>query len=238
MGIIRRGVYDKAAVYLSKIAGTSHFVETGTYYGATTEWASNNFSKVSTIELSQELYLLTSRRLSDKNNITFYCGDSRSILREIIKTSKEKCIFWLDAHWSGGETAGKEAQCPLITELNTIFSSSYDNIVMIDDARTYLLPPKKPNDAKQFPTIIDIIHTFDPEKVHLVVLDDVIYLIPVKYKEIVTDFFQEEARRSESEYYQLINTERPASEQKEHSFFGSMRKKIKRVVKRVCFCQK
>ena len=47
-------------------------------------------------------------------------------------------LFWLDAHYSGGETAhSKNKATPIQDELNKILSSEYDNVILIDDARFF-----------------------------------------------------------------------------------------------------
>lgn len=205
MGIIRLGVYEKATLFLKEISGINEFVETGTYWGSTTEWAAKYFSHVTTIELSEQLFKQTSERLAYLKNVTFILGDSRKELSKIIERTHGSIIFWLDAHWSGGNTAGEEKQCPLLDELKTIYLSQYEHIVMIDDARTYTLPPRKPNDYKQFPTIGDIMAAVQPYNVFLVILDDVIYLIPSRLRDSVIEFFQEEAAISEDRYWQLLS---------------------------------
>lgn len=205
MGLILLGLYDKATLFLKEISGIDEFVETGTYCGSTTAWAANHFAHVSTIELSEQLYKKTSERLAYLKNVTFILGDSRNELSKIIERSQGPIIFWLDAHWSGGNTAGEEDQCPLLEELKIIYSSQYEHIVMIDDARTFTLPPRKPNNYNQFPTISDIVTAVQPFNVYLVVLDDVIYLIPSRLRDSVVDFFQDEAAISEDRYWKLLS---------------------------------
>ena len=191
MGIIRPGLHKTATLFLKEISGIDSFIETGTYLGRTTEWAAEHFHLVYTIELSEKIFKETSSRLSEMTNIKFLQGDSRHHLQNIIDSVGAPVIFWLDAHWSGGETAGEEDQCPLLQELEIIYASSYDHIVMIDDARTYTLPPRKPNNPEQFPTICDIIDIARKRNVTITILDDVIYIIPSSYKSHIVDFFQE-----------------------------------------------
>lgn len=228
MGIIRSGIYEKVTLFLKQISEINEFVETGTYYGTTTEWASNHFGHVSTIELSEELYNKTLTKLCDKKNITFYQGDSRNHLQYIINTIGQPAIFWLDAHWSGGETAGEDDQCPLIQELNIIYTSPYDHIVMIDDARTYTLPPRKPNDPEQFPNICDIIDITRRKEVYITILEDVIYIIPSCFKSKILDFFQEEAAKSEESYRKLISDSELYHKIPKESFYKRLKKAIKK----------
>jgi hypothetical protein len=56
MGIMEPYFPTEMAIKLSGIAGADTFIETGTYMGGTTKWASTQFKKVHTIELSEKLY--------------------------------------------------------------------------------------------------------------------------------------------------------------------------------------
>lgn len=228
MGLIRSGLYQEATLFFKELCNLNSFVETGTYLGRTTEWASGHFNFVYTIELSEKIFKETSTRLSKKENIRFYQGDSRCHLRNIIDSIGAPAIFWLDAHWSGGETAGQENQCPLLQELEIIYASPYDHIVMIDDARTYTLPPRKPNNPEQFPSISDIIDIARKKNVIITILDDVIYIIPSSYKTQVIDFFQEEAAKSEDHYRMLTSNSESYRQMKNNS----LGKRIKRAIKK------
>ena len=228
MGIIRPGLHNTVTLFLKEISKIDSFIETGTYLGRTTEWASEHFNLVYTIELSEKIFKETSSRLSEKTNITFLQGDSRHHLQNIIDSVEAPAIFWLDAHWSGEETAGEEDQCPLLQELEIIYASPFDHIVMIDDARTYTLPPRKPNNPEQFPTICDILDIARKKNVIITILDDVIYIIPASYKTQVIDFFQKEAAKSE-DYYRMLTSDSESYRQMKNNSFG---KRIKRAIKK------
>ena len=75
----------------------------------------NNFGKKSDI-----MFEIAKENLKDTNNITLLKGDTREHLDSII-ANNENILFWLDAHWSGGDTYGEEDECPLIDELRIIF---------------------------------------------------------------------------------------------------------------------
>ena len=102
-------------------------------------------------------------------------GDTRDHLKQIL-TENDDILFWLDAHWSGGETYGEEDECPLLEELGLIFKCTEKKfIVLIDDARLFLAPPPLPHDFSKWPTIQDIIHLV-PNNFELTILNDVIYI--------------------------------------------------------------
>lgn len=59
------------------------FVETGTLYGTTAKWASNEFKKVKTIELDNALYHNVLNEYGSIQNIEFIKGRSQEQLRNI-----------------------------------------------------------------------------------------------------------------------------------------------------------
>ena len=158
---------------------TEVFVETGTYKGTTTEWASENFSWVYTIDISQE-YLDNARlKLESAKNIFFKHGDSRVILEEVVPNLSSNAVFWLDAH-KGGGYFGSGDDCPIIEEILAIHKHSHQNCILIDDVRAFLFPPQPPFDYKKWPTISEILRTLDlKERRFNFIVEDVLLSVPI-----------------------------------------------------------
>lgn len=184
MGIIESGIPKNIVLELKVLAGANQFVETGTYTGRTSLWASDHFETVHTIELSKMFYDQYSGNLRSYQNVKPYLGDSRDVLQKILsEINNQKTVFWLDGHWSAGDTAGKEDECPLLGELNLICKRQGD-IILIDDARYFLCAPPKPHNPAKWPTISEIVKILDkPEnKRYIQVVDDVIFAVPYDNK--------------------------------------------------------
>ena len=56
-----------------------------------------------------------------------------------MKSMTRPCLFWLDAHYSGGPTAKAEVETPIMQELDCIFAhpEAEEHILLIDDARCF-----------------------------------------------------------------------------------------------------
>ena len=176
MGLINFGVPEKETEYLKNTLKLDVFVEGGTYKGGTAKNMSDKFRKVYTIEKSDAMFDIASENLKDKSNIAMMKGDTREHLHQILKDN-DNLLFWLDAHWSGGETYGKQDECPLVEELNIIFSYDKNYVILIDDARLFLAPPPKPHDLNNWQSLIDIVKVM-PIDWDLIEYEDVIYLFP------------------------------------------------------------
>ena len=133
-----------------------------------------------TIELSEILFDRHGGKLAEIDNVTPHQGDSREILPEIIRAHPDqRCLFWLDGHWSGGETAGEDDECPLLGELACL-SERRNDIILIDDARLFLCAPPRPHKPSQWPTISEVI-TFlieSGDRRFVQIVDDVIFIVP------------------------------------------------------------
>lgn len=119
----------------------STFVETGTLLGHTTRALAPHFRKIYTIEISERYYNMA-RSNCPYSNIEFINGDSSSVFKELLPTITDKTIFFLDGHWSSGDTGRGEKDCPLIEEItaiNDLFLPS--GIIIIDDARLFGMGP-------------------------------------------------------------------------------------------------
>lgn len=114
------------------------FIETGTHKGNMVQAMKNRFKKIYSIELGDELYKKTKERFINDNHIVLFKGDSGIILPEILKIIGAPAIFWLDAHYSEGDTARGEIDTPIELELSAIFNHPIKNhVIMIDDARCF-----------------------------------------------------------------------------------------------------
>lgn len=113
------------------------FIETGTYMGEMVYSLRNNFKTLYTIELSHTLYEIAKNHFKEFGHINFLQGDSGIVLGKITDKLNEPAILWLDGHYSGGVTEKGELETPVMKELQSIFSSPYSHIILIDDARCF-----------------------------------------------------------------------------------------------------
>ena len=114
------------------------FIETGTYLGHGIINVKNDFREVHSIELNEKFYNDALINFKDDSNVFMHLGDSAEVMDEIIHNINEPILFYLDAHFSGGETAfGKEEDkgCPLLRELNVLGKRKYNDIIIVDDMR-------------------------------------------------------------------------------------------------------
>lgn len=129
----------------------STLIETGTYMGDMVEAQKNNFKKIISIELGEDLYNDAKNRFKENKNILIVKGDSGNVLPSILSDLNEPAIFWLDGHYSAGITAKGEKDCPIFEELDAIFQSKkLNHILLIDDARCF-------NGEVDYPTLEQLI---------------------------------------------------------------------------------
>lgn len=135
--------------------------ETGTFLGKGTRYLAENFSRVVTIELSEELHSEARASFAESANIECLLGNSAEVLARILPSypATDAAFFFLDAHWSGDQSvdwansrwkgyrqntahlgasskpSGPE-QCPLLEEL-TVIAREWKGpaYILIDDTR-------------------------------------------------------------------------------------------------------
>jgi len=120
---------QKMFVEILKSMGAGVILETGTFRGTTTEYmARESKIPVWTFESSREYYAYSLTRLWRFPNVKLRCVDSRRGLRGYFDgspTSELACFCYLDAHW--------QDDLPLADELEIIFGSTDNAVVMVDD---------------------------------------------------------------------------------------------------------
>lgn len=190
MGLINFGVPEKETEFLKNILELDVFVEGGTYRGGTAKKMSESFRRVYTIEKSDVMFDIAKENLKDISNVTMLKGDTREHLKQILDNNNN-ILFWLDAHWSGGDTYGAEDECPLIEELDIIFEYPKNYVVLIDDARLFLAPPPYPHKFQNWQSLTDIAKSL-PDSWEMIAYEDVIYLYPKKIDIAFKTFLQDE----------------------------------------------
>ncbi len=164
-----------------------NFIETGTYIGDTSLWASNHFKKVITIEAFETYYNESLQRFQNENkdNIYLYKGVSYEILSDTNKLEidylNDSTIFWLDAHWSGQDTYGDDMVHPLLNELTLIKNSNVEHFIFMDDLR-FMSHPCRFECKDEWPLLGDIFWSLynDKIKYNFSILGDILFAFPDK----------------------------------------------------------
>lgn len=114
-------------------------VETGTYHGDGIQSNILDFEEIHSIELHPEHCRNAQKRFKEYYHVHVHEGDSATVMASLVETIKEPAIFYLDAHYSGGNTAygivPEEKGCPVLRELEILGKRQYDDIVVVDDMR-------------------------------------------------------------------------------------------------------
>lgn len=156
-------------------------VETGTYDGGSARLLAERFPAVTTIELSEQLHRAAAAALGGVPNVELLQGDSASVLRGL-ERPPGGVLYWLDAHWSGGETAGRENPCPVVEEIRAIGAGHADDCLLIDDARLFNHP--------EWPSLLDVLDAIRAERPghHVAVVHDLVIAVPARVRHVVDEF--------------------------------------------------
>jgi hypothetical protein len=185
------GVPGGLVVELRDALSLTRAVETGTYRGGTTRELAEMFPAVVTIELSAGLHTAAVAELAGIPAITALHGNSAALLPELADPATPT-LWFLDGHWSGGPTAGEEAECPVLDEIAALAAGHANDCVLIDDARLFAAPPPPPHDPAQWPSLVEVfdaLRAVQPEH-HVTVLADLVIAVPRAAKPIVDRFGQ------------------------------------------------
>lgn len=113
-------------------------VESGTYLGDTVEAMRDEFDEIHSIELSPALFYRATTRFATVENVHLHHGDSAEVMGQVVPKLDRSALFWLDGHYSGGETAHSELRTPVVGELEAILmEGGKGHVVLVDDARLF-----------------------------------------------------------------------------------------------------
>ena len=190
MGLFKWSFPERLVREIKKTIAIDNFVETGTYHGEGAKKAATIIKNVHTIELSEKYYNLAKAK---GGNINYYLGSSLDRLPEIIQKLQGTTVFWLDAHFCWGDTAGEEFKCPLIPELKIVNTLGSDSIILIDDARFHLSSVHLGDRFMlDYPRIDEVIKVLDevPGR-YISIVADIIIVVPYSLKEVIDKFCYE-----------------------------------------------
>lgn len=163
--------------------GLRRAVETGTFRGITARRLAGVFPEVLTTELSEDLHASAAAGLRDVPQVRAVRGHSAAVLREEARADVPT-LYFLDGHWSGGNTEGVDDECPVLEELQAIGPGHPDDCLIVDDAHLFTSAPPPPHDAAQWPTVAELfdeIRALHPDHV-VTVLEDQVIAVPPRGK--------------------------------------------------------
>ena len=151
----------------------SVFVETGTAQAATLELVVSDglFNEYHSIELDREFYRQALNKFDLTPTVVIHQGESDKVLAKLLPKLDTDCLFWLDAHWVGGENdvMGSHGETPVMAELNAIFDTTQNHVILIDDARLFGV-------EGNYPTLEEVEEYVTCNGYDMVVEDDIIRL--------------------------------------------------------------
>lgn len=154
--------------------GLKVFVETGTYYGDMVDAVKNHFKIIYSIELSKKLYEKAKKRFFGDKRVHIIHGNSAIVLGNLVPNLKQPALFFLDGHYSAGETVRADKDTPIYEELGHIFNNKqFDHVVIIDDARCFGSDPAYPSIKKVTKFILE-----KRKLVEITVKNDSIRIVP------------------------------------------------------------
>jgi hypothetical protein len=175
------------AIDLRDRLGLVRAVETGTFTGATARMLSELFDQTVTIERSDEYYARAREVLGELPNVRQVHGHSAEELGPIAREGGPT-IYWLDAHWSGMDTAGSDDPAPLLRELTAMGGGDARDCIVIDDAREFAATPDE-----GWPELVEVLDAIRAQRpaTHVTVVHDLIVAVPREAKDIVDAFGRE-----------------------------------------------
>lgn len=152
--------------------GLDVLVETGTYYADTVRGLRKDFRRIYSIELDKHLYDMAVIRCKRQDNAILLQGDSGERIVDVIAQLTGPALFWLDAHYSAGETARGDLDTPIHAELKAILADGREHVILVDDMREFV---KK---AQDYPALEAVHRIAQDHGYRMTTALDIIRLVP------------------------------------------------------------
>jgi hypothetical protein len=122
----------------AKKYGIRVFIEVGTYLGDMAAAVCNDFDRIYSIELSEDLFNRAAKKFAGYKHIAILHGDSFQVMPEILRRIEVPCLFWLNGHYSLGNSATWNKEGIMMEELKQIIAHPIKNhVILIDEANLF-----------------------------------------------------------------------------------------------------
>lgn len=185
MGLFWKGIPHSVLPSIEQVLGSSFVaVETGTYKGITSKVLADVADSVTTIEADFGYFKRSEKKLKRYKNVKVLHGDSSVLIESALPSNQINCMLWLDAHFSGGNTAGEQNHCPLMSELNTIlrFRTASNTVILVDDSRGLI-------GKSGWPLLSELIGLLNQSGFSSIIIDDVLIASSVESLEAISNDF-------------------------------------------------
>jgi len=132
--------FVKQAIFRKYSIDGATWVETGTFMGRTTRFLASLAPLVYTIEPAPKLFKRAKRRFNN-THVHVLNGTSEDVIPTLLPKLSGDICFWLDGHYSAGQTHKGPTDCPIEQELAAIAANlgNFDHVsILIDDIRLFL----------------------------------------------------------------------------------------------------
>lgn len=164
-------------------------VETGAFLGGGARRLGRIFPQVVSVELSERYARLAADATNDVPHVRIVHGHSAEVLPTLVDPTRPT-LWFLDGHWMGGDTAGQSDECPVLREIMALDGGHPDDVVVVDDARLFLISPPPPHDPAQWPTmteVIDALRSVHPEH-HVTLVNDQFIAVPPRARDALDNY--------------------------------------------------
>ena len=122
----------------AKVFASVSFIETGTFTGSTTRLMADLGLQCKTIELSEHYFRAAQQNFAGHANVELFFGDSSALLGTMVERAMGPHLFWLDGHYSKGDTARGANDTPIVQELHQLLRFDMSgSVILIDDIRDF-----------------------------------------------------------------------------------------------------
>jgi hypothetical protein len=158
-------------IYLADRISAKVLVETGSFLGNTIRALNGRFDLIASIEIAPVFARPLQREFRNEPSIRIILGDSAIELSRLLFELNKPTVFWLDAHYSGGQTLGSNS-VPIYAELDAIIKLAHPHhAILIDDVCDF-----KGGDG--YPTAAEVVRRLKDASYEVAVFNNMIHALP------------------------------------------------------------
>jgi len=145
------------------------------------------FNQLVTIERSEALWRVVTKGLESGSKVESYSHSSSKELPALllINSSNTSTLFWLNAYWCDSADVNNHTECTLLEQIKSIGSLNSQSIILIGNARSFMVPSQDLQRWISFDEIITSLRILSDQHRIMIVNDMLVFYPPLVHAAIV-----------------------------------------------------
>ncbi len=136
------------------------------------------FNQLTNIERSETQWWAVTKRIESGGKVESYTDSSSQELSALLLNSPDtSTLYWLNAYWCDLASESNSRECTLLEEVKSIGNLNDQSIILIDNARSFMVPSQNLQQWISFDEILTLLRGLSVQH-RIIIVNDMLVFYP------------------------------------------------------------